>query len=71
MKRRCRAVEVVHPGVDGGRPFDRCRNVRLLTEVEYTEPVGNEVQAPEAEGLEWLGGGWNPYPGGRECRELQ
>ena len=43
----------------------------LLVEVEYAEPVGDEVQAPEAEGLEWLEDRWNPHPGGRDCGELQ
>ena len=71
MKRRRRAVEVVRPGVGGGRPSDGCRVASLLAEVEYAKPVGDEVQAPEAEGLGWLEDGWNPYPGRRECRELQ
>ena len=71
MKRRCRAVDVAHPGVDGGRLFDGCRNVRLLMEVEYAEPVGDEVQASEAEGLGWLENRWNSHPDGRECGELQ
>ena len=47
MKRRCRAVEVARPGVDGGRLSDGCRVASLLAEVEYTEPVGGEVQAFE------------------------
>ena len=51
MKRRCRAVEVTRPGVDGGRPSDGCWVTSLLTEVEYAEPVGDEVQASEEEGL--------------------
>ena len=71
MKRRCRAVEVARPGVDGGRPSDGCRVASLLMEVEYAEPVGDEVQAPKAEGLGWLEDGWNPHPGGQECGELQ
>ena len=61
----------MRPGVDGGRSFDGCWNVRLLAEVEYAEPIGDEVQASEAEGLGWLEDGWNPHPGGRECGELQ
>ena len=64
MKRKCRAVEVAHPGVDGGRPSDGCRVASLLTEVEYAEPVGDKVQAPEAKGLGWLEDGWNPHPDG-------
>ena len=43
MKHRCRVVEIVRPGVDGGRPSDRCRVASLLEEVEYAEPVGDEV----------------------------
>ena len=54
MKRRCRVVEVVRPKVDGGRPSDGCRVASFLAEVEYAEPIGDEVQAPEAEGLGWL-----------------
>ena len=34
MKRRCRAVEVTRPGVDGERLSDGCRVASLLTEVE-------------------------------------
>ena len=67
MKRRCRTVEVARPGVDGGRPSDGCQVASLLAEVEYAEPVGDEVQASEAEGLGRLEDGWNPHPGGREC----
>ena len=70
MKRRCHVVEVVRPGVDGGRPSDRCRDVSLLMEVLYAELVGDKVQASEEEGLGWLEDGWNPHPGGRECGEL-
>ena len=71
MKHRCRAVDVTHPGVNGGRPFDGCRNVRLLAEVEYAKLVGDKVQASKAEGLGRLEDGWNPHPGGRECGKLQ
>ena len=42
-KRRCRVVEVVRPEVDGGRPSNGCRDVRLLVEVQFAEPVGDEV----------------------------
>ena len=51
MNRRCRSIEVVRPGVDGGRLSDGCRVMSLLMEVEYAEPVGDEVQASEEEGL--------------------
>ena len=71
MKRKCRAVEVARPGFDGGRPSDGCRVMSLLAEVEYAKPVGDEVQAPKAKGLEWLEDGWNPHPGERDCGELQ
>ena len=71
MKHRCRAIEVVRLGVDGGRPSDRSRDVSLLTEAEYAEPVGDEVQASEEEGLEWLEDGWNPHPNRWECGKLQ
>jgi len=45
--------------------------VRLLAEAEYTEPVGDKVQASEAEGLGRLEDGWNPHPGGRACEKIQ
>ena len=67
MKRRCRAVEVARPGVDGGRLSNGCRVKSLLAEVEYTEPVGDEVQASGEEGLGWLENEWNPHPRRREC----
>ena len=43
MKRRCCAVEVTRPGVDGERLSDGCRVTSLLVEVEYAESVGDEV----------------------------
>ena len=70
MKRRCRVIKVAHPGVDGGRPSDRCRVASLLTEVEYAESVGDEVQASKEEGLGWLEDGWNPHPNKWECGKL-
>ena len=51
MKRRCHAVEVACLGVDGGCLPDDCWVASLLAEVEYAEPVGDEVQASEEEGL--------------------
>ena len=71
MKRRCRAVEVARPRVDGGRLSDRCWVPSLLTEVEYAESVGDEVQASEEEGLGWLEDGWNAHSDGQECRKFQ
>ena len=71
MKRRCRVVEVVHPRVDGGRPFDGCRDMSLLAEVQYAEPVGDEVQASKEEGLGRLRDGWNPHPNRWECGKLE
>ena len=71
MKRRCRAIEVVvRPGADGGRPSDGCRNESLLAEVWYAEPVGNEVQASEQEGLGLLKDRWNLHPNRWECGKL-
>ena len=71
MKRRCHVVEVARPGVDGGRLSGGCRVTSLLAEVEYAEPVGDEVQASQEEGLGWLENGWNPHPSRWECVELQ
>ena len=62
MKRRCRAVKVARPRVDGGRLSDGCRVVSLLAEVEYAEPIGDEVQAFEEEDLGWLENRWNSHP---------
>ena len=66
-KRRYRAVEVACLGVDGERLSDGCRVASLLTEVEYAEPIGDEAQASEEEGLGWLEDGWNPHPNRWEC----
>ena len=71
MKHRCHAVGVAHPGVDGECHSDGCRVASFLTEVEYAESVGDEVQASEEEGLGWLEDRWNPHPDGRECGKLQ
>ena len=63
VKRRCLIIEVVVClGADGGRPSDGCQNKCLLAEVQHDEPVGDEVQASEEEGLGWLEDGWNPPP---------
>ena len=70
MKRRCRAIEVTRPEVDGGHPSDGCRVTSLLTEVEYAESVDNEVQASKEEGLGRLEDGWNPHPNRWECGKL-
>ena len=71
MKRRCLIIEVVmRPRADGGRPSDRCQNKCLLVEVQYAEPVGDEVQASEEEGLGRLEDGWNPHPNRWECKKL-
>ena len=71
MKRRCHAVEVARPEVDGGRLSDGCRVTSLLAEVEYAEPVSDEVQASEEEGLGWLEDGRTPHSNRWECRKLQ
>ena len=70
MKRRCCAVEVARPGVDGGRLPDGCWVASLLAEVEYAESVDDKVQASEEEGLGWLKDGWDPYPNRCECGRL-
>ena len=67
MKRTCRAVEVARPGVDGECLSDGCRVASLLAEVEYAEPVGDEVQASKEEGLGWLEYEWNLHSRRREC----
>ena len=72
MKRRCLIVEVVvRSGADGGHPSDGRRNKCLLTEVQHAEPVGDEVQAFEEEGLGWLKDRWNPHPNRWECGKLK
>ena len=70
MKRRCRAVEVARPGVDGEHLSDGWF-ASLLAEVEYAESVGDEVQASEEEGLGRLENEWNPHPRRQECGILQ
>ena len=71
MKRRCRAIEVAHPGVDGGRLTDGCWVASLLAEVEYAEWIGDEVQTSEEEGLEQLEDERNPHPNKWERGKLQ
>ena len=39
-----------------------CRDKRLVVEVEYAEPIGDEVQASEEESLERLEDERNPHP---------
>ena len=72
-KRRRLTVEVVGcPGADGGRASsDGCRNKCLLAEVKHAEPIGDEVQASEEEGLGWLKDERIPHPNRWECRKLQ
>ena len=73
MKRRSLVVEVAGwCGAIGGRSsFDGRRDKCLLTEAKHAEPVGDEVQAFEEEGLGWLKDRWNPHPNRWECRKLQ
>ena len=72
MKCRWLVVEfVVRPGANGGRPSDGRRNRCLLAKVKHAEPVGDEVQASEEEGLGWLEDGWNPHPNRWEYEKLQ
>ena len=71
MKCRCHIIEVARLEVDGEHPSDGCRVTTLLAEVEYAEPVSDEVQAPKSEGLEWLEDGWNPHPNRWESGKLE
>ena len=72
MKRRRLIIEVVGcPGADGGRPSDWRRDGCLLLELKRVEPVGNEVQAFEEEGLERLEDSRSPHPNRREHGKLQ
>jgi len=48
-----------------------CRDERLSAEVEYAEPISDEVQASEEEGLGWLKDGWNPHPNRWESGKLE
>ena len=72
MKRGCLDVEVIEwPRAGGGRSSSSGRrDKRLLAEVEYAELVGDEVQTPEEEGLEWHEDGRNPHPSKRERGKL-
>ena len=71
MKRRRLIVEVVvRPRADGGCPSNVHQNKCLLAEVQYGEPVGDEVQASEEEGLGRLKDGWNTHPNRWECGKL-
>ena len=71
-KRRRLTIEVVGcPRADGERTSDGRRNKCLLTEVQHAEPVGDEVQAFEEEGLGWLKDGRNPHPNRWEHEKLQ
>ena len=40
-------------------------------EAEYIELVGDEVQTPKEEGLEWHKDGRSPHPSKWECAKLQ
>ena len=64
-KHRRLVVEVIKsPRADGGRPSDGRLDGCLLVEVEHAEPVGDEVQASEEEGLGWLKMGGTHIPTG-------
>ena len=71
MKRRCRAIEIARPRVDEERHSDGCQVVSFIAEVEYAEPVGDEVQASEEEGLGRLKNKWNPHARRQDCGILQ
>ena len=72
MKCRRLIIDVIgSPRAGGGRPSDGRRDGCLLAEVEHAEPVGDEVQASEEEGLGWLEDVWNPHPNRWEHGKLQ
>ena len=64
MKHECFDIEVDEwPEAGGGHSSSSGRQDEcLLVEAEYTELVGNEVQTPDEEGLEWHKDGRNPRP---------
>ena len=72
-KRECLDVEVVErPGASGERSSSSgCRDKRLLDKAEYTELVGDEIQTPLEEGLEWHEDGRSPHPIKWERAKLQ
>ena len=71
MKRMRLIIEVVGcPRADGGRPSNGRQDGCPLVEVQYAEPISDEVQASEEEGLGWLKDGWNPHPNRWECGKL-
>ena len=62
---------VLH-GAGGGRSSSNGRrDERLLAEAEYAELVGDEVQTPEEEGLEWHEDRRSPHPIKWERGKLQ
>ena len=72
MKCRILIVEVVgSPRADGGCPSGGRQDRLLLAEVKHAEPVGDEVQTPEEEGLEWHEHGRNPHPNRWERGKLE
>ena len=48
-----------------------CRDERLIAEVEYAEPISDEVQAFKEKSLERREDGRNPHPNRWEHRKLQ
>ena len=57
LERSAGASLLKSPGVPESTedaPPDGCQDGCLLMEVEHAEPVGDEVQASEEEGLGWL-----------------
>ena len=73
MKRRCLNVEVIEwPRAGGGcSSSSGHRDKRLLVEMEYAVLLGDEVQTPKEESLEWLEDGRNPHPNRWQRRKLQ
>ena len=68
VKRRRLVVEVVV--CSGARRRGAGTSASSLG-VKYAEPVGDEVQIFEEEGLGRLEDRWNPHPNRWECGKLQ
>ena len=72
-KRECLDVGVVE-WPRAGREHSSssgCWDEHLFVEAQYAELVGDKVQTPKEESLEWLEDRRNPHPNGWERRKLQ
>ena len=70
---RSQTPRVLQSGVS--EPMERAssdghQNKCLLAKVQHAEPVGDEVQAFEKQGLGRLEDGCNPHPNRWECEKL-